>query len=93
MSKETTVIVLGLWIIVLPYLGIPGGWRTTLIVLTGIALMGLGFILRGEALGRGSHAKHSSRNSFVENMPASQADAPAHDHSAHDHKERITSLN
>lgn len=89
MSKETTIIVLGLWIIVLPYLGIPGGWRTTLLILTGAALMGLGFLLRNEALGRGSHTKGSrGQNSFVENTASI-----TQDYSDETHKEGITSLN
>ena len=88
MSKETTVIVLGLWVVILPYLGIPGGWRTTLIIVSGIALMGLGFLLRGETLSRGSHKEHRGRNSFVENTASI-----TQDYSAHDNKEGITSLN
>jgi hypothetical protein len=86
MSKEMTIIVLGAWAIVLPYLGIPSGWRTTLLIVTGIAFMVLGFLLRGEALSRGH--KGSSRHSFVENTATI-----TQDYSQHDHKEGITSLN
>ncbi|MDE1925429.1 MAG: hypothetical protein KGH79_04625 [Patescibacteria group bacterium] len=89
MSKETAIIVLGLWVVILPYLGIPGGWRTTLLILSGIALMVLGFLLRGDALSRGSLAKeHRGRNSYVENTASI-----TQDYSTHDHKEGITSLN
>lgn len=52
MSKEMWVIVLGLWTIVLPYLGIPGSWKVALFVLTGLAVATFGFLLRGEALSR-----------------------------------------
>lgn len=50
MSKEMTVIALGVWIVVLPYLGIYRSWLTVLMVLTGIALMVIGFLLRGDSL-------------------------------------------
>jgi hypothetical protein len=86
MSKEMTIIVLGVWTIILPYLGIPSGWRTTLVILTGIGFVVLGFLLRGETLSRGH--KGSSRHSYVEN-----AASITHDYSDDTHKEGITSLN
>lgn len=52
MSKETGVIVIGLWVFILPFLGIPSSWRTALLALTGIGLALLGFFLRSEAMGR-----------------------------------------
>ena len=65
MSKEMGVILVGVWLLVLPYLGIPGTWRTTLLIVTGLSAMLLGFLLRGEALSRGvSRTDH--RSSFVE---------------------------
>ena len=65
MSKEMSIIVLGLWVAVVPYLGIPGSWRTTLVVLSGFALAGVGFLLRGAALSRGVSAQNE-HNPFVE---------------------------
>lgn len=79
---------LGLWLIVLPYLGIPGSWRTVLLILSGIVIAGTGFFLRSEALAR-SH-KRSAHRPFVENMPAGQAGAQD---AYHDRPERIDSLN
>ena len=67
MSKEMTVIVLGLLVAATPYLGIPGSWKTILLVLAGFGIAVAGFLLRGEGLSRSN--KH---NHFVENS------APTH---------------
>ena len=88
MSKEMMVIALGLWIIVLPYLGIPGDWRVVLLVLSGIGIAVTGFLLRGEALSRGT--RPHEHNSFVESALPTQVGQP---HLANEHKEGITSLN
>lgn len=85
MSKEMTVILLGVWIVVVPYLGVPGSWRMIILVLSGIAIAAVGFFLRAEALARGG-SRHQHRP-FVENTDMS-------DHSTmHEQKEGITSLN
>jgi hypothetical protein len=65
MSKEITVILLGLLIVITPYLGIPGSWKTVIFVLGGLCLAAVGFLLRGEALSRGA-TRHSGH--FVENI-------------------------
>ena len=88
MSKEMLVIALGVWIIVVRlFLGVPGSWQTALFILSGIALMVIGFLLRGEAISRQSAPRTGNpRNySFVESTPE-----PA---STHEHQEGITSLN
>ncbi|MSR70808.1 hypothetical protein EXS62_02095 [Candidatus Kaiserbacteria bacterium] len=88
MSKETAVIVLGALIIAIRVvLGVPGSWQTALFVLTGVAVIALGFLLRGEAIGRsaqprGAHQKHSYP--FVDSTAPA---APSHE------SEGITSLN
>jgi hypothetical protein len=86
MSKEILVIALGVWVAVVPYLGVPGSWRTAILILSGIALMVLGFFLRSETLSR--TGKRSAHHTFVENSDA------VHLHEEdHDRKEKITSLN
>jgi hypothetical protein len=70
MSKEMTVIVLGLLVAALPYLGIPGSLRTMLLVLIGLGLALIGFLLRGETLS--GETKISSRHPFVENKAPQQ---------------------
>ena len=53
MSKEMLIIVLGVWVVVLTQLGVPyRPWGAVLFALTGVALAVIGFLLRGEALGR-----------------------------------------
>lgn len=78
MSKEMTVIVLGLFVVVVPFLGIPGEWRTILLVLSGAGLSVTGFILRGELLARGlrPHEHHP----FVESNTPQHTAQHHHDH-------------
>ena len=87
MSKEMMVIVLGLWIIVIRmFLGVPGSWQTFLFIITGAALAVIGFLLRGEALGRARPIEPNSKKSsysFIESGTPS----------VHEQKEGITSLN
>ena len=86
-----TVIILGIAVIVVPYLGFPGSWRTLILVALGAAVAIIGFLLRGEALrrlpGQGGTAAHAN---FVERTPAQGVtEHPA----SHEHKEGITSFN
>ncbi len=69
MSKEMAVIAFGIWVAVVPYLGIPGSWRTALLVVTGFAIIALGFFLRAEMLSRGM--RRNRHHPFVENSSAS----------------------
>lgn len=85
MSKEVGVVLLGLAVIITPYLGVPSAWRTALLVLAGLALVVTGLLLRAQAMMRAG--KHSSP--FVENNTAKIV----HDYSHESHKEGITSLN
>ena len=88
MSKEMLVIALGAWIIVVRLLlGIPGSWQTVLFVLSGVVLVVIGFLLRGEAISRQSAPRATGNRSysFVENAPE-----PA---TTHEQSQGITSLN
>jgi len=85
MSKEMAIIALGIWVAAIPYLGVPGSWRTVLLVVTGLLITSLGFFLRAEVLTRG--ARRSKHHPFVENSAALE---PQY---ANDNKERIHSLN
>lgn len=72
MSKEMTVIALGVLVVVTPYLGVPGLWKTAIFVIAGAALAGVGFLLRGEALARNAGEGHDH---FVENsVPTTKHD-------------------
>jgi hypothetical protein len=85
MSKEMTIIVLGVWVAIVPYLGIPGTWRTAILLLSGLGIAIVGFLLRGESIGR-AHTRNA-RSTFTETTAE-----PAQPHS-HDHQEGIASLN
>jgi len=91
MSKETSILALGVWVFILPFLGVPGSWRTVFLVLSGIAIVILGFLLRGEAMAKGPRIHrgrgHHSSHSFVEHIPEA-----AHD-TAEQGRDGIGSLN
>lgn len=46
MSKETIISLLGLYLIILPFLGFPQTWKTVMFILIGTSLVFLGYILR-----------------------------------------------
>jgi hypothetical protein len=79
MSKEMTIIVLGVWVIVVPYLGFPTSWKTVIFFVTGVLVVYLGFSLRAGALARGS--RRTEHHPFAEN------------HYSHGQKEGINSFN
>lgn len=89
MSKETMLILLGLFVMALrTVLGLPGSWQTLLLVLAGGCVAIIGFLLRGESLARGN--RDHRHNSFVEarpEPPPSPQPPQPHGH------EGITSLN
>jgi hypothetical protein len=49
MSKRQIVILLGVWIIVLPFLGFPESWRTILFMITGLYLIIVAYRLQAES--------------------------------------------
>ncbi len=77
---------LGVAVLLVPYLGVPASWKSVLLVVIGFVLLMVGFFLRTEALARGG--KTSRSHTFVEN---SLHAAPPQ--SSHDRQERIGSLN
>jgi hypothetical protein len=70
MSKEMAIVALGVWVVVMPYLGIYRSWLTIFMVVTGIALMALGFLLRGEVIAK-EHKAHraTGKPGSKERMP------------------------
>ena len=77
MSKEMIVIALGLLVAVAPYLGVPGSWKTVLLVAAGLGIAGVGFLLRGESLARGTT---QGDGHFVENSASSSSSQAPRDH-------------
>jgi len=52
MSKEISVVMLGIFVAVLPFLGFPQSWRVIFFVIAGLGIMLLGFFLRADHLHR-----------------------------------------
>jgi asparagine N-glycosylation enzyme membrane subunit Stt3 len=68
MSKEVLIILLGLLIALMPYLGFPGSWKNVLSIVIGIAIAGLGFVVRQERIWKEREEIPERReDSFVEN--------------------------
>jgi hypothetical protein len=65
MSREMAVVVLGLWVIVLPHLGVPHSWSVIITTLTGVSVIAAGLYMRAKALG--GAARRSTHHPFVEN--------------------------
>jgi hypothetical protein len=76
MSKEMAIVALGVWVVVMPYLGIYRSWLTIFMVLTGVALMVIGFLLRGEAISKEHKAhRNTPRPGSKERMPFEESAA------------------
>jgi hypothetical protein len=60
MSKEASVVLLGIFIAVLPFLGFPESWRVIMYVVSGLSIMVLGFMLRADHLHRESAPRRAS---------------------------------
>jgi len=46
MSKDTIIMALGAFVAVLPFLGFPSSWDVVLLVLSGVALIAVGIVIR-----------------------------------------------
>ena len=78
------VVALGVWVMIVPNLGIPGEWRTIILFVTGFLLIVLGLFMRARTLSR---VRDEAQHTFVEHTPLAE---PMPDHAR---KERIHSLN
>ena len=54
MSKETSTVLLGLLVAIMPFLGFPQAWRNVFYILGGIVIISLGLLLRADHLHRAS---------------------------------------
>ncbi len=67
MRKERTLFIIGLWVIILPFLGFPNNWRQIFFVITGFILIFLYYSFYKQAktyqLKNDDHSK-----TFVDNM-------------------------
>jgi hypothetical protein len=65
MRKEKTLLVLGVWVAVLPFLGFPDSWRTVFFVLSGFALIYLSYIFYQESRVR---KESNDSKTFIDNV-------------------------
>ncbi|KKQ21331.1 MAG: hypothetical protein US33_C0004G0004 [Parcubacteria group bacterium GW2011_GWC1_36_9] len=49
MKKAWTLLILGVWVAILPYLGFPYSWKDILITLSGLGLIYVSFMLYKES--------------------------------------------
>ena len=67
MRKEKTLFIIGLWVVILPFLGFPNNWRKILFLITGLAIIYLAYLFYLEVKVRLSkNISHSK--TFVDNM-------------------------
>lgn len=68
MSRESLILLLGVVVLVTPSLGIPQDWKEYVFLVSGIALMILGYVLRRAAYKRSIESENGLRqtDSFVE---------------------------
>lgn len=67
MRKEKTLFIIGLWVVILPFLGFPNSWRKALFFITGLAVMYLAYLFYLEVKAR--LAKDISQSkSFIDNV-------------------------
>jgi hypothetical protein len=70
MSKESIVFLLGLTVLLSPFLGIPNAWKDQLLIGAGVCIMLLGYVLRRAAFVRSLDTGNGERKngSFVESV-------------------------
>lgn len=66
MRKERTLLIIGLWVATLPFLGFPDSWRQTFFLITGIALVYLAYLFYKQAKER--QPKENNSKTFVDNI-------------------------
>lgn len=67
MSKDLVVIVLGLWVAAMPFLGFPGLWETAIFVVSGLAIAILMFMIRQSFAHRESKNVNTAPDVYTQN--------------------------
>ncbi len=67
MRKEKSLFIIGLWILILPFLGFPGSWKIVLFEITGIIIIYLAYLFYLEV--KAHLDKNSNQTkSFIDNI-------------------------
>lgn len=64
MSLDALIMLLGALVAVLPFLGFPNSWDTVFLVCIGVAIIGLGVVVRRRLAHRKKESIHTSDASF-----------------------------
>lgn len=67
MRKERTLLIIGIWVIILPFLGFPSLWKNVLFVVTGLMITYLAYLFNFEKKSRLSRIENRVK-SFVDNI-------------------------
>jgi hypothetical protein len=69
MSKDLIVIILGILVAIMPFLGFPRSWETIIFLISGLIIAILGLILRGKLIAYSSRMFSSEKrtDAYVEN--------------------------
>ncbi|MFA6397343.1 MAG: hypothetical protein WDK96_00660 [Candidatus Paceibacterota bacterium] len=66
MSKQKIILILGFWILILPFLGLTTSWKKFFLMITGISLMYLAYLIHKEKLTL-MPKKEEKYNTFTDN--------------------------
>jgi hypothetical protein len=67
MRKERTLLILGVWVALLPYLGFPDSWRKILFLISGLCLIYLAYLFYHQAKARLPKDDTASKT-FIDNI-------------------------
>lgn len=68
MKKDLGLIILGIWIAIVPFLGFPGTWKTVIFIVSGLVVVLLAILWRHELLhSNGVNVEGKSNGVYVEN--------------------------
>jgi uncharacterized membrane protein len=66
MRKARILLILGIWVAVLPYLGFPQSWKNVLFPLSGLGLVGVSYMFYREW--KGKQGEKETFDNFSENI-------------------------
>ncbi len=67
MRKERTLLILGIFVAVLPFLGFPNSWRKLFFVIVGFAIIYISYLFYKQVKARQSNTSNQSKT-FVDNI-------------------------
>jgi hypothetical protein len=72
MRKERTLFFIGIWTMILPFLGFPNSWRKVLFIISGLGIVYLAYLFRQEHKARifilKSRSGDQTMESFIDNV-------------------------